>query len=243
MKFKNCGKLLGFVDQESVLKIYDIFRKGFIFYLKNEESIIDFGFFGNDFILINNGDNKIYKYQFNINQKGGLKATKKNNYIDIFEIKYDLLLCCNDYFILHVNDEKIGFFKDFRECISFHECSLEDIKQIKTSNNQIISKFLKKDDSNFSLIILQNQSKNETKEVKNFLDLSPDNTKEEYFKDSSKISLKPTENLDYINDNEDIIINIKEKEYFKISEININFQNNKNKSLISKRKEVKDEIQ
>ena len=75
MKFKNCGKLLGFVDQESVLKIYDIFRKGFIFYLKNEEPIIDFGFFGNNFILINNGDDKIYKYQFDVNQKGGLKAT------------------------------------------------------------------------------------------------------------------------------------------------------------------------
>ena len=78
MKWRDCGKLLGFVDKINILKIYDISRKKFIFYLENIEKIKDFGFFGDDFILIINSDkNKIYKYKYNINKKGGLKITKK----------------------------------------------------------------------------------------------------------------------------------------------------------------------
>ena len=80
MKWSKCGKFLGFIDSDSILKIYNIIKKEFIFYLDFKNTINNYGFFGNDSILVDNDDNnKIFKNQLNINQKEDLKAIKKIN--------------------------------------------------------------------------------------------------------------------------------------------------------------------
>ena len=86
LKWRKCGSLLGFIEKDSLLKIYDTIRKEFIFYLDYEDTINNYGFFGNDSILVDNSDNnKILKYKFIVEQKGDLKITKKNEYEDILE--------------------------------------------------------------------------------------------------------------------------------------------------------------
>ena len=257
MKWRDCGKLLGFVDKINILKIYDISRKKFIFYLENIEKIKDFGFFGDDFILIINSDkNKIYKYKYNINKKGGLKITKKIDYLDIFNVDFDYFLCTNNYFILHMKEDIIGIFKDFNKQITNRKCSSTSQKIIKTSNDQIY-KILNRDESNISLIILNNKStikeKKESKDTKvkeennsdleiDSFDNSPDNLDEDYFKGCPKKFLNPIECLNSIY-NSDTSKYKKEKEYFKINEIVINLEDNKNKNLAALRKEVKEEME
>ena len=164
MKWSKCGKLLGFIDNDSILKIYDIVKKEFIFYLEYKDTIGNYGFFGSNSILVDNLDNnEIFRYKFNINQEGDLKVTKKNKYEKILEVKYRYFLTSTDYFILNSIDNKIIYFKELNKSIYNHKCKLSKPRLIKSSNNNIISKILNFENNNISLIILYNKVKIEEK--------------------------------------------------------------------------------
>ena len=258
MKWSKCGKFLGFIDNDSILKIYDIIKKEFIFYLDYKNNINNYGFFGNDSILVDNADNnKIFKYKLNINQKGDLKAIKKNQYENILEVKYNHFLISTDYFILNSIENKIMYYSEFNTPIYNQKCILSNPRIIKSSNNNIISKILNIDRDNIGLIILYNKDK--IQEKKNFkdneqekenkydfeidsIDITPDDLNEDYFKDCPKTFLNIIDNLNF-KFNEDITFSKKKKAYFHIKEIETNLKYLENYDLISLRNEVKNEME
>ena len=63
MKWEKSGNLLGFIDNDTIIKIYDNKNKKIIFNLDLKEINLDFDFFGNNTILVYGQDrNKITEY-------------------------------------------------------------------------------------------------------------------------------------------------------------------------------------
>ena len=258
MKWRNCGKLLGFVDKDYLLKIYDIKKKEFIFYLDFVEAIENYEFFDNNKILVNSEEKMIFEYKFAINDNEDLKMIKKDNYQNTFKIEFNHFLSCKGYFILNTNEGIIKLFQNFTKPIYNHKCSLSEPKIIKSSDEKIISKIIDIDeDNNVRLIILSKRHKDEEKkefidnEIKeenisdleiDLMDNSPEDLSEDYFKNCPTIFLDVIENLNF-KYNEDVNKYKKKKNYLNMDEIEKSLEKNKNVDLISLRKDVKMEIE
>ena len=253
IKWRKCGKILGFIDKYSTIKVYNIINEEFIFYLNFKEKDINFEYFKNDSILVENPNNKTFLiYEF----KHDNTVTKKEEYKKFFTIKYKFFLSSGNYFIFFTIKNKMIFYDDFTEPIYNYNSLLSDPKIIKVSNNKIITKILDRDGNNVRIIILFNKKEKKLEpkpnkieeEKRNFhlkFDISPDNINENYFKNCPKVFLNIIECLNYKYNDQYIKFKEckKDKKYLKIPEIQINLDKNLNTDLISLRNYVKKEIE
>ena len=273
MKWEKSGNLLGFIDNATIIKIYDKKNKKKIFNLDLKEINLDFDFFGNNTILVYNKDrNKITEYEFSLEPENEVNEKGKR----ILEVKYTFCLVFNDYFLINSNEKKISLYSNF-ENIFDKDCFLKKPKIIKNANKKRIFTLLDRNYEKFKLVFLEDNyngqlkgekitNKEKKEEIKEEL---KEEIKEEKKEDKEENSFTSEYNSfddsledlnkDYFEDCPeefiDIIENInfkynhyddkykKEKKYIDIKEIQISLEENKKSDLISLRNYVKKEME
>ena len=263
MKWEKSGNLLGFIDNATIIKIYDNKNKKVIFNLDLKEINLDFDFFGNNTILVYNKDrNKITEYEFSLEDEVNEKV--KN----ILEVKYTFCLVFNDCFLINSNENKISLYSNF-ENIFEKDYLLNEPKIIKSGNKKIILKILDRCDDKFKIVFLEDnynsqlkgekitnkekkeEKKEELKEDKeensfsseyNSFDDSLEDLNKDYFEDCPEEFIDIIENINVKNYNYDDKYK-KEKKYIDIEEIQISLEENKKTDLISLRNYVKKEME
>ena len=265
MKWEKSGNLLGFIDNDTIIKIYDNKNEKIIFNLDLKEINLDFDFFGNNTILVYGQDrNKITEYEFSLESENEVKEKVKR----ILEVKYTFCLVFNDYFLINSNENKISLYFNF-ENIFEKDCLLNEPKIIKSGNKKIILKILDRCDDKFKIVFLEDnynsqlkgekitnkekkeEIKEELKEDKeensfsseyNSFDDSLEDLNKDYFEDCPEEFIDIIENINVKNYNYDDKYK-KEKKYIDIEEIQISLEENKNSDLISLRNYVKKEME
>ena len=252
MKWNKKGKLLGFIDNTQI-KLYNNKNKKIIFNLDFEENYINFEFYGDNNILVQDEDNnKIYVYEFGLGSKGEVEIKKKKDCRILFEEEYNHILVSNLCYIIQKtikNQERISLYDGLNNNVFNHDCSLNHPKVIKTADSRISFKILDKDDyNNFKLVTIKDlyedkpikEDKDEKSSSSSFnsFDTNSEDLEEEYFFNCPNKFIGIIENLNFIfNKYEDTYK--KEKKYMNIEEIQLNLINNKNHDLIWLRNDVK----
>lgn len=271
MKWHKNGYLLGFVDEDCLIKIYNNLKKKIIYNLDFKEMDIDFEFFGYDSILVHTANkNKIYEYIIKETLKEEVEIIEKQKYKNVFELKYNNFFVLNNYFIINSTKEKdeknkekkediISLYEDFESNIYNHNFSLNCPKIIKSAKKNIICKILDKDkEDNFKLVILEDlfndkindeinsieediNEKTSSSSFNSFDNISEDLNKD-YFENCPKEFIGIIESL-HFNFNEYKDTYKKNKKYMDINEIKTNLEKNKNYDLIILRNNVKEMIE
>ena len=259
MKWHTNGELLGFIDNRSVIKIYNNKDKKIIFYLYFKENHINFEFYRDHNILVQTEDKtKIYSYEFGLESKEEFEIQVKGDYINLFEEEYNHILVFNSCYIIQKtigNKERISLYDALSNNVFNHDCSLIHPKVLKTEDARISFKILDKDDyNNFKLVTIKklyeeqiNEEKKPIKENKeeksssssfNSFDKNSEDLNKEYFDDCPNKFIGIKDNLHFdLNKYKDTYK--KNKKYMDIEEIQLNLEKNKNHDLIWLRNNVK----
>ena len=175
MKWEKSGNLLGFIDDDTIIKIYDNKNKKIIFNLDLKEINLDFDFFGNNTILVYNKDrNKITEYEFSLEPEHKVNEKVKNT----LEVKYTFCLVFNDCFLINSNENKISLYSNF-ENIFEKDYLLNEPKIIKSANKKITLKILDSFDDKFKIVFLEDNFNGQLKGENNINKEKKEEKKEE----------------------------------------------------------------
>ena len=175
MKWEKSGNLLGFIDDDTIIKIYDNKNKKIIFNLDLKEINLDFDFFGNNTILVYNKDrNKITEYEFSLEPEHKVNEKVKNT----LEVKYTFCLVFNDCFLINSNENKISLYSNF-ENIFEKDYLLNEPKIIKSENKKITLKILDNVEDEFKIVFLEDNFNGQLKGENNINKEKKEEKKEE----------------------------------------------------------------
>ena len=261
MKWEPNGKILGFIDKDKI-KIYSTKNKKIIFDLEFSARICDinYEFFDRQNIIVSGSDNnKILKYKYIDIEDSKVKIRHKAyvHFDEIFEIKYNLISMCNDYFIIYSEDDAYLFDNDLSQSLYKFKNLSKNPKQIINNDNNIMLQIIDINKKEIKILTFKDKFLNNEKKINPINDLEDEKSidlnydseddynediNKDYFEDCPQIFLDIKESLNFKFNIFPENYDKKEKKYFEIKEIKEFLENNEIHNLISLRKIVKDEL-